>query len=289
MKKIVVTGGSGGAGRFVVRDLLDHGYEVRNLDIVPPGTEDCPYVHVDMTDYGAVFAAFHGYDAVVHLAANPQPDFDFVTGADRFKGNTVSTYNAFQAAVALGMERVVWASSETALGFPFENVRPDSVPVDETHAPKPQNSYALSKVVCEQLAEHMNRLYGMPFVGLRFSNILFEDPDHPASYANIPGYWEDIQSRRFNLWSYVDARDVAQSVRLSLECGNADADVFIIAAADSIMTQSNRELIDAVFPGVPISAELGNHETMISIDKARRVLGYQPAHSWRTVLDRPSG
>ncbi len=102
MKKIVVTGGSGGAGRFVVRDLIDHGYQVRNLDLVAPTSEDCPFVAVDMTDYGAVFAAFHGYDAVVHLAANPQPDFDFVTGADRFKGNTVSTYNAFQAAVALG-------------------------------------------------------------------------------------------------------------------------------------------------------------------------------------------
>lgn len=286
MKKIVVTGGSGGAGRFVVRDLLDHGYQVRNLDIAAPATDDCPYVAVDMADYGSVFAALHGYDAVVHLAANPQPGFDFVTGADRFKGNTVSTYNAFQAAVALGMERVVWASSEMALGFPFESVRPDSVPVDETHEPKPENSYALSKVVSEHLAEHMNRLYGMPFVGLRFSNILFEDPDHPASYAKIPGYWNDPQSRRFNLWSYVDARDVAQSVRLSLEYGNTNAEAFIIAAADTIMTQSNQELIDAVFPGVPLSPELGAHETMISIEKARRLLGYKPAYSWRTILDR---
>ncbi len=284
MAKIAVTGGSGGAGRFVVANLIEHGHTVTNLDRVKPAADVAPWVEIDVTDYGAMVAAIHGHDAIVHLAANPEPDFDTTTGAARFHVNTLAAYNAFQAAVALGITKVVWASSETTLGFPFATNRPASIPVDETHTPQPQNSYALSKLVTEDLAGHMSRLYGIAFVGLRFSNILFEDPDHPASYAHVPGYWDDPQARRFNLWSYIDARDAAEAVRRGLESDLGGSENFIIAAADTIMKTSNRALIDAVFPGVEIDPDLGENETMISIAKARRLLGFEPAWSWRRVL-----
>ena len=284
MKKIVVTGGSGGAGRYVVRDLLEHGYEVLNLDRMPPVEDVCPFLQVDLTDYATVFTALHDYDAAVHFGAKPVPDFDCLSGADRFKNNTLTTYNVFQAAAALRMRRVVWASSETVLGFPFDNVQPEYVPVDENHPLLPQNSYALSKVVCEELARQMNQLYGLPIIALRFSNILYTGADHPANYEAVPGYWPDPYSRKFNLWGYIDARDAAESVRLSLESDIKTADEFIIAAADTIMNSPNSQLMDAVFPGVPIKEGTGDFETLLSIDKARRLLRFEPRYSWRDEL-----
>lgn len=284
IKKVAVTGGSGGAGQYVVRDLLEHGYDVLNVDIAPPKERLAPFRKVDLTEYGSTFAALHGCDAVVHLAANPEPDFDFFTGADRFQNNTISTYNVLQTAVAQKMQRVVWASSETILGFPFANVQPDSVPINEAHQ-KPQNSYALSKYVCEKLAEQLNILYGIPIIGLRFSNILYTGTSHPANYEAIPGYWADPTIRKFNLWSYIDARDVAQSVRLSLEADITTAEVFIIAAVDTIMNRPNSELITAVFPGVPIKEGTGEFESLISIEKARMTLGFEPQYSWRDILN----
>lgn len=286
MKKVVVTGGSGGAGQYVVHHLLEHGYEVLNVDIVAPQEQLTPFRQVDLTDYGQTFAALYGYDAVAHMAANPEPDFDFFTGADRFKNNTLSTYNVFQTAVAQNMKRVVWASSETVFGFPFENVRPDHVPVTEADPVKPQNSYALSKYVCEQLVRQMNQLYSLPFIALRFSNILYTGNAHPANYESIPGYWADPFSRKFNLWGYIDARDVALSVRLSLEAEQiTTAETFTIAAADTIMNRPNAELIEAVFPGVPIKAGTTDFETLLSINKARDMLGFKPQYSWRDILD----
>lgn len=284
MKKVVVTGGSGGSGRYVVRHLLEQGYDVLNLDRAAPNEDLAPFQAVDLTDYSQTAAAMNGYETVVHFGANPNPDFDFVTGADRFKNNTIGAFNVFNAAVALGMKRIVWASSETVLGFPFDDVRPDSLPVDEQHALKPQNSYALSKVVCEELARQMNRLYGIPIISLRFSNILYTGTDHPANYEALPGYWPDPFSRKFNLWGYIDARDAARSVRLSLEAGIDTAEVFIIAAADTIMNRPNAELVEAVFPGVPIKAGTGDFETLLSIDKARRLLGFEPRYSWRDIV-----
>lgn len=292
IKSVVVTGGSGGVGQYVVRDLLEHGYEVVNLDMgygqsrfqARPENSTTPFRRVDLTDYGQAFAAMQGTDAVVHLAANPEPDFDFYTGAERFRNNTLSTYNVFQAAVALGMQRVVWASSETVLGFPFVNVAPKRVPVRDEDPPIPQNSYALSKYVCEKLAEQMNTLYGIPFIGLRLSNVHFPGTSNPTNYEAIPGYWSDPLVRKFNLWGYIDARDAAQSARLALEAPITTAETFIISAVDTIMNWPTAELMAAVFPDVPIDEGTGEFETLLNIEKAQNMLGFDPQYTWRNVL-----
>jgi len=279
VKKIVVTGGSGKAGRAVVRDLVEHGYEVLNVDLVPSRDSVAPFLKVDITDLGQAFEALQGADAVVHLAAIPAPGLS--TPEVTFQTNVASTYNIFTAATGLGLKRVVWASSETTLGLPFDRVQPASAPIDESHFPYPESSYALSKVVGEQLAQQFSRWSGIPFVSLRFSNVM-----EPADYQKFPSYWDDAWLRKWNLWGYVDARDVAQSCRLGLEVDIQGAESFIIAAGDTVMTRPNRELLAEVFPKATLRDGVGDFETLLSIEKARKMLGYQPQYWWRNLLQK---
>jgi nucleoside-diphosphate-sugar epimerase len=274
IEKVIVTGGSGKAGRAVVHELLEHGYQVRNVDLLAPLESEAPLLRADLTDLGQTFEALHGAEAVVHLAAIPGPGIH--PNELTFETNTLSTYNVFAAATTLGHQRVVWASSETILGLPFDRQQPAYAPLDEEHPAYPESSYALSKLVGEEMARQFHRWNGMPFVGLRFSNIM-----EPQDYAMFPGYWEDSGLRKWNLWGYVDARDVAQSCRLGLEADIHGADVFIIAAADTVMNRPNRELMAEVFPAVTLQEGTGDFETLLSIEKARGILGYSPAHSWR--------
>lgn len=277
MKRIVVTGGSGKAGRAVVRDLLEHGYEVLNVDIVPPPERQTTFLKADLTDSGQAFEVLVDADAVVHLAAIPAPGRE--TERVTFDVNMSSTYNIFVAALALGLERVVWASSETTLGLPFDREQPAYAPIDENHPPYPESSYALSKILSEEMARQMNRWSGIPFVGLRFSNIM-----EPHDYARFAGFQDDATLRKWNLWGYVDARDVAQSCRVGLEADFEGADHFIIAAADTCMNRTNADLMTEVFPTVSLRNNVGDHETLLSIDKARKVLGYDPQYSWRDQM-----
>jgi nucleoside-diphosphate-sugar epimerase len=281
---IVVTGGSGKAGRAVVRDLLEHGHSVLNVDVLPP--HDPPagstYLPADLTDYGQTLEAVSGagvvagIEAVVHLAALPSPTV--ATPDVVFRTNVTSTHTVFAAATRLGLRRIVWASSETTLGLPFDRP-PDYVPVDEEHELRPESSYALSKVLGEEMARQFSRWSGIPIVGLRFSNIMERD-----DYAAFPSYWDDPSIRKWNLWSYVDESHVAQSVRRALEADVRGAHAFIVAAADTVMRRPSRELMAEVFPGVPVAEDLPEHGTLLGIQKARDVLGYEPEFSWRSLF-----
>ena len=276
MKKIVVTGGSGKAGRAVIKDLLAHDYDVLNVDLLPPPEKTSPYLKTDLTDLGQVFEVLHGADAVVHLGAIPAPGLQPEEAT--FRNNTLSTYNIFSAATSLHLQRVVWASSETTLGLPFEREKPVYAPIDEEHPLYPESSYALSKVISEEMARQFNRWSGIPFVGLRFSNIM-----EPHDYQRFASFSTDPNLRKWNLWGYVDARDVAQSCRLGLEADIKGAEAFIIAAADTVMNRPSRELLAEVFPGVPLHGEIEEFETLLSIRKARKLLGYNPQFSWRNA------
>jgi nucleoside-diphosphate-sugar epimerase len=276
MKKIVVTGGSGKAGRAVIKDLLEHNYEVLNVDLLPPRERLCPYLKTDLTELGQVFEALHGSDAVVHLGAIPAPGLQ--PEEPTFRNNMLSTYNVFSVAASLRLQRVVWASSETTLGLPFEREKPVYAPIDEEHPLYPESSYALSKVLGEEMARQFNRWSGVPYIALRFSNIM-----EPQDYERFPSFSEDAHLRKWNLWGYVDARDVAQSCRLGLEADMQWAEAFIIAASDTVMKRPSRELLAEVFPGVPLRGEIGEFETLLSIKKARTMLGYNPRYSWRNA------
>jgi nucleoside-diphosphate-sugar epimerase len=293
MKRVVVTGGSGKAGRAVVRDLVEHDFSVVNADIVAPRESLAPLLAVDLTDFGQTVEALRGADVVVHLAAIPAPRIRSVE--ETFRINMASTYNVFSAAVMLGLERVVWASSETVLGLPFGRTQarnlldesavpghvaePDYAPIDEAHPLRPHSSYALSKVLGEEMARQFARWSGLQFIGLRFSAI--REPDE---YAQFPENWSDAHLSEWNLWSYVDARDVAQACRLGLTADIGGAEVFIITAADTAMERSNDELMAECFPRVTLRDGVGDRESLLSIAKAKSMLGYAPAHSWRDEL-----
>jgi nucleoside-diphosphate-sugar epimerase len=274
MARICVTGASGKAGRQVTKELLEHGHEVVATDVVPgPPDLGAEVVVADLTDYGQAIDVLHGVDAVVHLANIPGPGK--APPAATFNVNTAMNFDVFYAAAQLRLDRVVWASSETTLGLPFD-VPPRSLPVDEDHYPLPTTTYSLSKVVGETLADHIAAWSGIPFVGLRFSNIL-----GPEDYAQFPSYWDDPRLRSWNLWSYVDVRDAAAACRLALDAPAEGATSFIVAASDTVMNRPTADLVREVFPDVPVTRELDGFESLLSSERARAALGFEPRHSWR--------
>jgi nucleoside-diphosphate-sugar epimerase len=289
---IIVTGGSGKLGRACVRHLMDEGYDVTSVDMTPPpGLTNPPtpgqvrYARADVTDFGQAMAALSMIDervekvtGVVHLAAIAAPGQ--ATNHVTFAVNTVSTYNIFEAARQLGIRNVVWASSETVFGVPYPK-GPQYVPVDE-EVERPETAYSLSKLMGEKMAEQFCRWDPKTkIVGLRFSNVM-----EPEDYANFPSFDADPRSRHFNLWTYIDARDASQAIRRALEAKLTGAHVFGIANADSVMSRPNAELLAAVYPKAKKKRDFGATESLISIDKAREVLGYEPQFSWRKAAGK---
>lgn len=276
-QRICVTGAAGKAGRATVAELLAHGYDVLASDIVRPaaslGTDG---MLADLTDYGQAVELLSGADAVVHLANIPAPGIH--TPAVTFNANMAMNANVFLAAAHAGVQRVVWASSETTLGLPFD-VPPRYAPVDEDHYPVPTTTYALSKVASETVAGHISQWSGIPFVALRFSNIL-----GPAEYEEFPSYWPDPQLRRWNLWGYIDERDAAAACRLGLEADVKGAASYLIAAADTVMNRPSADLLREVFPEVELVRDVGEFGSLLATDRAQAALGFLPRHSWRDVL-----
>jgi nucleoside-diphosphate-sugar epimerase len=289
MKKVVVTGGSGKVGRACVADLLANGISVVNIDLVAPANRTCPFVKADLTDFGQAIDVVsgvdaqigHDIDAIVHLAAIPAPGL--YTNSVTFETNIMSTYNVFEAARRVGIKNIVWASSETVLGLPFDTP-PPYVPVDEEYPGRPETAYSLSKHLGEAMAVQFCRWEPeMKIIGLRLSNVM-----DPADYAAFPSFDTDTGRRKWNLWGYIDARDAAQAIRKALLLPFKGADVFVIANSDTVMSRPNSELLAKQFPGVPVKGRLGDNETLLAIGKARTVLGYAPQYDWRTALSSES-
>ncbi len=270
--KIIVTGGSGKAGRWTVRHLRAAGHDVLNVDWTRDDSDHGQCLVADLTDAGQCLEALAGAHGLVHLAAIPAPDLR--PRAETFRINMLSTYNVFAAAEAHAFQRVVYASSETVLGLPFDEP-PAFAPIDESHPARPESSYSLSKLAGEAIAEQFSRRTGTPYVGLRISNIM-----EPADYQAFPSYWGDARLRRWNLWGYVDARDVAQACELGLSTDIDGSHVVIIAAADTVMPRDSADLMAEVYPSVPLTRQLLGRETLLSIDRARELLGYVPRYTW---------
>ncbi|GGL38861.1 NAD(P)-dependent oxidoreductase [Phycicoccus endophyticus] len=295
--RIFLTGGSGKAGRHVVRHLLGQGHTVTNADRVPLRLDGVTDLDVELTDLGQVVSALRmpaamdeldagspqGYDAVVHLAAVPrillQPD------STTYANNVLSTYAVLEAAALLGIRKVVFASSETTYGVCFAagERRPEYLPVDEEHPTVPEDAYAMSKVVGEATARSVQRRTGADVYGLRINNVI-----EPHEYAQLfPAFLEDPALRRRNIFAYIDVRDLGQALERCLRTDGLGYQVFNVANADHSVAASTGELLARFYDGVPVRREMGERETFYCIDKARRLLGFAPEHSWRDVLADP--
>jgi nucleoside-diphosphate-sugar epimerase len=283
---IAVTGGSGKLGRGVIAWLQDAGYDVVNLDRAPaPGGPARPsgFIEIDLTDSGQVIDAlsgveerFESLDAVIHLAAVPAPGL--LTNVATFHNNMLASFNVFEGARKAGIKRIIHASSETVLGLPFD-VPPPYIPVDEEYPARPNSTYSLVKHLEETMAIELCRWDPeLSVTGLRFSNVM-----DGSEYGGFPAFDADPLLRKWNLWGYIDVRDAGQAVQKALETREPGYETFIIANADTVMSRSSASLAAEVFPGVRITKELGEHETLLSIDKARRLLGYEPQFGWRKV------
>jgi nucleoside-diphosphate-sugar epimerase len=295
--RIFLTGGSGKAGRHVAPYLAEQGHQVTNADLVPLDHPDVIDLRVDLTDAGEVYSALAGlatfdeldlpekptYDAVVHLAAIPailkQAD------AATYATNVLSTYNILEAATRLGIPKVVFASSETTYGICFAQGerKPLYVPVDEEHPTVPEDSYAMSKVAGEVTARSFHARSGADIYGLRINNVI-----EPHEYAEMfPDFLADPSLRRRNLFAYIDVRDLGHMVQRCLETDDLGFEVFYVANPDMSVAATTNEVIARFYDGVEVRREMGRDETFFAIDKARELVGFDPQHSWRDVLDDP--
>ena len=293
--RILFTGGSGKAGRHVIPYLLDQGHRVMNVDLVPlihPGVDN---LTADITDSGQMFNAMtsyagldelepgHGvpkFDAVVHFAAVPRilirPD------NETFRVNTVGTYNVIEAAVKLGIRKIIIASSETTYGVCFSDgpTDPKSLPLEEDYDVDPMDSYGLSKVVNEKTARTFQRRSGYDIYALRIGNVI-----EPHEYATLfPNYFKHPEVRRRNAFCYIDARDLGQIVDLCLKKDGLGYQVFNAGNDHNGAVIPTKELAERFFPGVPVTRELGEHEALFSNRKIREVLGFKEEHPWRKYL-----
>ena len=293
-KRIIFTGGTGKAGRHAVPYLLAKGYSVLNLDLKPLDLPGVNTLITDLTDSGQTFNAltthfgFDGYndgtpprapDAVVHFAAIPcvllEPD------NKTFAANVTSTYNVIEAAMKLGVRKVIIASSETTYGVCFAEGNKDyhSFPLTEEYDSDPMDSYGLSKVVNEKTARAFAMRYGADIYALRIGNVI-----EPHEYSNFPGYIANPPSRKRNAWSYIDARDLGQIVDLCIQKDGLGYQVFN-AVNDTITADlPTPEFLAKYAPGSPVTRAMGPHEAPISNQKIRDVLGFKEAHPWRSYV-----
>ena len=295
--RIFFTGGSGKAGKHVVAHLAEQGHQVTNADLAPLGHPGVADLQVDLTDAGETWSALAGlatfdeleldekpaYDAVVHFAAVPR--ILLTSDSRTYATNVLSTYHVLEAATRLGIPKVVFASSETTYGICFAQGerRPEYVPVDEDHPTVPEDSYAMSKVAGEVTARSFQARTGLDVYGLRINNVI-----EPHEYAEMfPAFLEDPALRRRNIFAYIDTRDLGQMVQRCLEVDGLGYEVFNVANADMSVAATTTEVRERFYDGVEVRREMGRDETFYSIEKARRLLGFEPRHSWRDVLPDP--
>jgi len=286
--RVVVTGGSGRLGQYVVRELFTHAHQVSSLDSVKPRECPVPTYTVDLSKFHLLADHFKNADAVIHLARIRFPysetGFDAATqkwrfadlagDAERFNQNLAMTNNVLTAAEAAGIKKIICGSSLAVYGFyyPSTDLLPDYLPVDETHSLRPQDPYGLTKLVGEHLCDALSQRSGMAVTSLRFSGIytqshrpmLLERKKNPLARGTGA------------LWSYIDARDAARACRVALEAKLSGHQIFNIAAAHSLVDIPIRELAERYLPEIR-DLRLGLDGTCsgYSVTKAKNVLGFE--------------
>jgi UDP-glucose 4-epimerase len=285
--KVVVTGSRGKVGRATVQALVDAGHDVLGVDLVPPVFDSgvvVPgrYQMADLTDAGSAYAVVADADAVVHVAAIPQP-----TGNPPhvvFQTNLMSTFNVLEAAVRFGVKRFVNISSESIVGniFAERPFLPSFAPVDESHPLLPQDPYALSKLFGERMMDAAVRRSDIRAISIRPSTVHNED-----NYEdNLGPQVRDPANLSGNLWSYIDVYDLADAIVLATESDLPGHEVFYIASPDNAGGHDFAEILRRYYGEQIELRSLDRVDASgISIAKARRLLGWNPTRSWSDYLD----
>ena len=293
-KRIIFTGGTGKAGRHAVPYLLARGYDILNLDLKPLDLPGVTTLITDLTDSGQTFNALTTHfnldhyadgapprapDAVVHFAAIPRVGIE--PDNKTFTANVTSTYNVIEAAMKLGVRKVIVASSETTYGVCFAEGDQDyhSFPLTEDYDSDPMDSYGLSKVVNEKTARAFAMRYGADIYALRIGNVI-----EPHEYSNFPEYLANPPMRKRNAWSYIDARDLGQIVDLCLQKDGLGYQVFNAVNDTITANMPTPDFLAKYAPNSRITRPMGPHEAPLSNQKIRDVLGFREAHPWRTYV-----
>lgn len=280
--KILVTGGSGLVGRYVVDELVKS-HSVENLDLIAPHRSDLPFHNIDLLDFEAVLSAVKGFDIVVHLAGIPHP---LNEPAEKvFRTNTMGTFNVLEACAVNGIQRLIFMSSESTLGFAFSAARmwPEYIPITESHPTRPQDPYGLSKVACELLCQGYSRKTGMQTHCLRPPWIWVPEPKEIELYKQLvkeyPRWYK-------NLWAYIHVFDVAQAVRLCVESKELPRhDAYFVCADDNWTGIESRKLLAEFYPETTqVAPDFSGTQSFISNLKAKTALGFKPAHTWRILI-----
>jgi len=278
MKRVVITGTAGRLGPYVAEHFVDMGYDVLSVDVKMPEEVKADHRTADLTNLGECYGILRGADALVHLAAIPNAVS--YTSEVTFRNNVMSTYNLLEAADALGIKKAVMASSESSYGIVFskKGLTPQYVPMDEDHPCLPEDSYALGKIVEEEISRSINRRSGMQIVNLRIGNVITKK----MYEENFPKFINDPNQRAAILWSYIDARDIATACRLAIEKDGLGVQVLNIAADDNCTTLTSAELMKHGYPNVTdFRSPIDGQQTLLSNEKIKKVLGWKPEHCWR--------
>ena len=278
--KVVVTGGSGRLGQYVIDEFLHHGYEVLSLDRVPAPQRLCSTWIADLSKPGDLYEALTGAHAVVHLAAYQAPDL--ASDCETFNNNVTATFNVLKAASDVRVQRVVVASSVAAFGFVYapRAWAPNYLPLDESHPCRPQDPYGLSKIFGEQIADYFVTLSDVTVASLRLTGINFD-----LSYQSFTEQWKNPGARVGTFWSYIDARDAAVACRLGIESEFSGHEIFNIATPTSRMKEPTKNLIQRYLPEVKsIKEGLTGNWSGINSSKAETLLGFRAQYVWEKYL-----
>ncbi|MFA6457463.1 MAG: NAD(P)-dependent oxidoreductase [Bacteroidota bacterium] len=275
---ILVTGGSGMVGKYIVDELMNRHHSVGIVDLVPPKRKDVRFHHIDMLQLSDIEDAMAGYDAVIHTAGIPHPLND--PPEKVFLVNVNGTFNVLEAAARNGIKKVVFTSSESTLGFAFMKHRmiPEYIPIDEHHPLRPQDPYGLSKVIGEQICRSYSLQYGMRTVCLREPWIWVPEEEQRKFYQQLINEYRNWHK---NLWTYVHVYDVARAHRLAVETDLEQLhEIFFITAAKNWTGRDSKELLREFYPDIAsIHDTFRGASALISHDKAKRLLGYVPEFS----------
>jgi UDP-glucose 4-epimerase len=290
--KILVTGGAGNIGSHVCAELVNHGHSVVSFDQSRPGERrghavpGARYRIGDHEDLGQVAEAAAGMDAIAHLSAIPAPRT--YPNAAVFRTNVMGTFNVHEAAVMVGVPLVVSTSSQSAYGFAWQHrpFLPKYLPMDEAHPDLSQDAYGLSKMVGEEIAHGFHRRCDLRVCSIRPPWVVQPDAYETQVRPRLktPAEWSG------SLFGYVDVRDLATAFRLALEAPLevVQDEVYNVVADDALATEPLSELLPRLDPAfADLAAGLTGRQSMVSAERIRRALGWQPRYSWRDFVDAP--